>query len=58
LSEFGLEFRDVRKKGHLFYDIISFQKLLASPSIDITVGKLEAAQSVTIAYQETAGLNI
>jgi ethanolamine ammonia-lyase large subunit len=31
---------------------------LYSPSIGVTVGKLEAAKSVTSAYQQTAGINI
>jgi hypothetical protein len=41
---------------HLLYN--SPSKLSSSASIDGTVGKLEAAKSVTSAYQETTGLNI
>jgi hypothetical protein len=41
---------------HLLYN--STSKLLSSPSIDVKVGKLEAAKPVSSVYEETTGLNI
>jgi len=42
----------------MFYYVISFQTYLSFLSIDVTADKLEAAKSVTSAYEENAGLNI
>ena len=58
LQEFGFGFIGLHTKGHFFQGLFSFHTTTFSPFLNDTFGKLEAAMSVTSAYQERARLNI
>jgi hypothetical protein len=58
IRDFGFGFRGVYTKGHFFHGLISFNNRLSSPLVNVTFGTLEAALSVTPAYQESTRLNI
>ena len=45
-------------KGHFCYGLLSFHNPLFSPSVNVTLDKLEATTSVISAYQKSEGLNI